>query len=38
MTDNDTPKKDADSLFDQVIGFIGAVGFIGLLVYTQAQL
>lgn len=37
MTDKDTAKA-AHSRFDQVIGFIGAVGFLGLLVYTQAQL
>ena len=37
MTDKDTARKEADSRFDQVIGFIGAVGFLGLLVYTQAQ-
>ena len=37
MTDHDKPKKDADSRFDQIIGFVGAAGFIALLVYTQAQ-
>ncbi len=35
MTDHDATKKEGDSRLDQIIGFIGAVGFLGLLVYTQ---
>jgi hypothetical protein len=37
MTDHDKSKSDGASRFDQTIGFIGAVAFLALLVYTQSQ-
>jgi len=37
MADHDKSKSDGASRFDQTIGFMGAVGFIVLLMYTQAH-
>jgi hypothetical protein len=38
MKDHDTSKSDDATVFDQVFGFVGAVGFLALLVYAQSQL
>jgi hypothetical protein len=36
-TRKDEASKDGASRLDQTIGFIGAIGFLALLVYTQTQ-
>jgi hypothetical protein len=35
MENSDNPKKEGDSVLDQVIGFIGAVAVLALIVFTQ---
>ena len=37
MADHDKSSEDEASRFEQIIGFIGAVGIIVLLIYTQAH-